>query len=199
MNPIILEILGNKYCKGCILNKRDDYITVRNETIKINTKYVLDKIRILFVAESPPMGFLRDLGRYFYAPGEVKYGGLFYHMMSALYENEMKAGLKSSKERFLERFKGKGFYLIDMVKCPVDKLPKREKRKAIVSCSKYLNKELGSLYFEKAIFIGKGSFKDVKAHLDLSFDYSVIPLPFGADRNVQRFREGLIMDLEIAS
>ena len=192
MNPVISEILDNKHCKGCILNERKDYIVVRDETIKLNANYAPNKIRILFVAESPPMAFLREQNRYFYAPGQIKYGGLFYHMISVLFKDEMKEYSKHTKEYFLERFKiEKGFYLIDMVKCPVNKLPKKEKRKAIESCSKYLNKELISLDFEKAIIIGKGSFKKGKRYLDLDFDYAVIPLPFGSNKNVQNFRKEL--------
>ncbi|WXG41347.1 MAG: uracil-DNA glycosylase family protein [Candidatus Freyarchaeum deiterrae] len=181
-------------CNGCILSERKDYIDVRDETLKINAKYVPnEKIKILFVAESPTISFLRDKNRYFYAPGQIRYGGLFYQMMYVLFEEEMKECSKFTKEHFLDRFKmEKGFYLIDMVKCPINKLLRKEKRKAIESCSKYLNKELNSLSFQKVIFIGKSSFKEVKAYLDLNFNYVVIPLPFGPNnKNVQNFRKEL--------
>lgn len=116
-------------------------------------------------------------------------------MMSVLFKEEMKEYPKYTKEYFLKRFKEKrGFYLIDMVKCPINKLPKKEKRKAIESCSKYLNKELNSLDFQKVIFIGKGTFKKVKKYLNLDFDYAVIPLPFYG-KNVQIFRTELTKEL----
>jgi len=187
----ISEILGNKYCKECILSKSKNHILVRNETIRINQSYAPEKIKLLFVAESPPMAFLEDRSKYFYASGQVKRRGLFYHMMSVLFKEEMKEYPKYTKEYFLKRFKGKrGFYLIDMVKCPINKLPKKEKRKAIESCSKYLNKELNSLDFQKVIFIGKGTFKKIKKYLNLDFDYAVIPFP-RYSKNVQNFRTEL--------
>ena len=112
--------------------------------------------------------------------------------MSVLFKEEMKRYSKYTKEYFLKRFeRERGFYLIDMVKCPINKLSRKEKKEVIVSCSKYLNKELSSLSFQKVIFIGKDSFKKVKRFLDLGFDYTVIPLPFGSNRNVQNFRKEL--------
>lgn len=192
MRFVISEILGNKYCNGCILNKSRKHIFVRNETITINQRYIPEKTNLLFIAESPPMAFLEDHSRYFYASGQIKRRGLFYQMMSILFKDEMKKYSKHTKEYFLNKFRRKKrFHLIDMVKCPINELPKKEKRKAIESCSKYVNKELRSLDFKKVIFIGKGTFKNAKRYLDLDFDYAAIPLPFGSNKNVQNFKKEL--------
>ena len=64
--------------------------------------------------------------------------------------------------------------------------------KAIKSCSTILNAEIHSLKFNKAVFMGKSSFKAFKSHIVLGFNYEVIPLPFGSFKNVEGFREGLV-------
>lgn len=186
MNALFLEMLSNKYCVQCILFNSKEHIAVRNETIKMNAEYAPEKIKILFVAESPPWDFVKDKHSYFYAPGQVKRGGLSYHIMSVLFKEKF-----YTKEHFLQKFMKEGFYLIDMVKCPINKLTKEEKKKTSRSCAKYLNEELHSLNFEKAIFMGKSSFEIVKNHLNLDFNYAVIPLPFGSNKNVEGFKEGL--------
>jgi len=185
MDALVLETLSNKHCGPCILFKSREHIGVRDETVKMNAKYVPEKIKILFIAESPPWDFVKDKRSYFYAPGQIQYGGLSYHIMSVLFKEKFYI-----KEHFLQKFVKSGFYLIDMVKCPINKLTKREKEKAFESCAKYLNEELHSLNFEKAIFVGKSSFKIVKNHLNLDFNYAVIPFP-RFKKNVEGFKEGL--------
>jgi len=192
MNPLVLEILSNKYCGQCILFGSREHIAVRNETIKMNARYVPETIKILFVAESPPWDFVKDKHSYFYAPGQVEHGGLSYHIVSVLFEEKF-----HTKEHFLQKFMEEGLYLIDMVKCPINKLTKEEKKKAIRSCAKYLNEELHSLNFEKAIFMGKSSFKIVKSYLNSDFNYAVIPLPFGSNKNVECFKDGLKKALNV--
>lgn len=192
MNAFVSEILSNKYCRQCILFNRREHISVRNETIKMNAKHAPEKIKILFVAESPPWDFMKDRHSYFYAPGQVKQKGLFYHVMSVLFDEKF-----FTKEQFLQKFVKSGFYLIDMVKCPVNKLTKKEKEKAIKSCAKYLDEEIRSLNFEKAIFIGKNSFKIVKNCLNLDINYDSLPFP-RFKKNVEEFKEGLKKALSVA-
>jgi len=200
VSSVISEILSDKHCERCTLNKSKNHIFVRNETISLNQDYHREEIDLLFVAESPPMAYLKDHSKYFYASGQVKRSGLFYHMMSVLFKNEMKKHSKHNKEHFLKKFRNESrFYLVDMVKCPINKLFKKEKRKPIKSCSRYLNKELHTLDFQRAVFIGKSSFKEARKHLDLDFNYAVISLPFGSNKNVQDFREELTALCELRS
>lgn len=191
MNALVLEILSNKYCGQCILFNSKEHIAVRNKTIEMNAKYAPEKIKILFVAESPPWAFVKDKHSYFYAPGQLKHGGLSYPIISVLFKEKF-----YTKEHFLQKFMKEGFYLIDMVKCPINKLTKGEKEKAIKSCAKYLNEELHSLNFEKAIFVGKSSFKIVKNHLNLDFNYTAIPF-LRFKKNVEGFKEGLKKALNV--
>jgi hypothetical protein len=129
--------------------------------------------------------------RYFYAPGKILYGTLFYFTMCVLFGKEMKCYKTLNKEYFLEKFRSEGFFLIDMVKCPIDKLLKSEKMKAIESCAKYLERELHSLKFGRAIVIGKGSFKIVSERLDVGFTPVILPLPFGSRRNAESYMAAL--------
>ncbi len=191
MNPIIHRILNDKYCKECILYESKKYTHVRNKTIEINSRYApATAFRILFVAESPPMFFFKDSIKYFYALGKIERNELFYNMMSVLFEKEMINFPDVSKEIILDKFK-ECYYLIDMVKCPINKLKdKRRKRKVIESCASYLNEELHTLNFGKAVFIGKSTFRVAKNHLNLDFNYNVITFP-RFKQNVLNFKREL--------
>lgn len=187
MDKMLLDVLNGKYCAQCPLLRSQDHLLVRNQTIELNSKYVPKKeIELLLVAESPPWAFLQDKHSYFYAPGPIKYGTLSYHISSVLFKEAIR-----EKEDFLQRFRAGGLYLLDVVKCPINKLTKDKKREAVRACSKYLNDELHTLKPKKVVFIGKGSFKIARDQIKLDFDPSVIPLPFGSQRNVEKFRKGL--------
>jgi len=129
MSSVISEILCSEHCEDCALSRTRNHILVRNETIGINQKYAREKINLLFVAKSPPMAFLKDQSRYFYASGQIKRRGLFYHMMSVLFKGKMKMHSKYSKEYFLRKFRSEGrFYLTDMVSVLSTNSPKKKKK-----------------------------------------------------------------------
>jgi hypothetical protein len=183
------EVLTNKYCAGCALFKRKEYISVRNETIVMNLKYFpKDKRSILFVAESPPWRFSVDKTSYFYASeGEIRYGSLAYYMSCVLFGQVF-----NHKRDFLQKFLKNGFYLIDAVKCPINNLKKKkEKKEAVKFCAKYLNDEFQMLSFAKVLFIGKGTFQILKKYASLPSDYDVVPLPFNSKKNIDGFKDGL--------
>jgi len=186
---VISEILSNKYCRNCILLNSFEHIKARNETLKLNIKYVPKQIKVLLIAESPPESFIRDKHAYFYAnpQGKIAYGSLGYYIASALFKDKF-----PTKQAFFQKLMANGIYFIDAVKRPINKLSKADKAKAIKSCSTILNAEVHSLRFNKAVFIGKNSFKAVRRHIVLDFNYTVIPLPFRSLKNVEGFREGLI-------
>ena len=197
-NPIIPEILENRYCQRCPLIEDSKLIATRNRSLEVKKHYFPRKIKALLVAESPPTRFFTQPDRYFYAPGRIKYGTLFYFMMSAIFEKELKICENYPKEYFLDKFK-KDFYLTDMVKCPIDKLGNEKKNMAIDYCSEYLKQELHKLEYngENLIFIGKSTFKKAEKKLDLKYRPIVIPLPFGSKKNVDDFKKGLKQALGI--
>jgi hypothetical protein len=151
----------------------------------LNNQYVPDAIKILFVAESPPRAFIWDDRAYFYASGPERSNGIAYHMNQVLFKAK-------DKEEFFNKFNGNGFYLIDMVKCPLGGLLYRERVQAIEHCAKYLDEELHTLKFEKVIFIGKRTSKILNKKRLLTFDIPpALPLPFGNKKNVENFKKEL--------
>jgi len=193
MNPIIPRILSNMYCKGCPIFENKKYanrIDARNRALKLNAQYaqyIPHVIKILFIGESPPQAFIKHENAYFYASGPERPRSLAYYMNQVLFGGEV-----TSKEDFFKKFKEHGFYFIDMVKCPIGRFNNNWERKAIIEhCAKYLSEELQTLKFEKAIFMGKTTFKHIKKYLKLDFPHHVIPLPFRNNKNVIAFKTKL--------
>jgi hypothetical protein len=190
-DPIIREVLADRHCRGCVVRDREDLVKVRDRALDLKTHCVPSTIEKLLVSESPPTKMRVQPECYFYAPGKILYGTLDYFTMSVLFGKEMKSYKTLNKEYFLEKFRSEGFFLIDMVKCPIDKLLKSEKMKAIESCAKYLERELHALKFGRIIVIGKGSFKIVSKRLNLGFSPVILPLPFSSRRNVESYMAAL--------
>ena len=70
-------------------------------------------------------------------------------------------------------------------------LPEDVKRRAARKCVDYLKEELRELKFEKAIFMGKTTFNEIKGYLTLNFPHELLPLPFRSKDNVMEFRKGV--------
>jgi hypothetical protein len=194
-NPVIQRVRSNVHCRGCPLynNKRyADRLKARDETLELNEKHVPDKITVLFIAESPPEAFIWNRRAYFYASGPERVNSIAYHIDQVLFRSR-------NKDEFFKRFKECGFYLIDMIKCPIGGLPEDVKRRAARKCVDYLKEELRELKFEKAIFIGKTTFNEIKDYLTLDFPYKLLPLPFRSKDNVERFREGVARAANLCS
>jgi len=186
-NPVIQRVRSNVHCRGCPLydDKRyADRLKARDETLELNGKHVPDKITVLFIAESPPEAFIWDRRAYFYASGPERVNSIAYHIDQVLFRSR-------DKDEFFKRFRECGFYLIDIIKCPIGGLSEDVKRRAARKCVDYLKEELRELKFKKAIFIGKKTFNEIKGHLTLNFPYELLPLPFRSKENVERFREGV--------
>ncbi len=113
VNPVIQRVRNNVHCKDCLIYEHEDRVKARDEALDLNERYVPDKIKVLFIAESPPRAFIRDRKAYFYASGPERVNSIAYHIYQVLFKLEDKC-------EFFERFKECGFYLIiDMVKCPM--------------------------------------------------------------------------------
>ena len=95
---------------------------------KARNRYRPKKIRLVFVAESPPSS-----GGFFYFPETIGKDHLFRETMKALrlwpLSKPMKKGL--NKRVLLEEFQSQGLFLIDTCRLPVDKLSDKERRVAI--------------------------------------------------------------------
>ena len=94
---------------------------------QLRSSYRPAAIRVVFVGESAP-----DPGsgtrRFFYAP-QLTYDNLFRGLMAALYDAGSDA-LNNRKPEWLERFCADGFWLLDVVDRPINKLSSSQRSRA---------------------------------------------------------------------
>jgi hypothetical protein len=83
-------------------------------------KYLPEKIKWLFVAESPP-AFKGEIPQaYFYFPEIPKADSLFYTIIKAIYNIDFEKHVHNRTE-ILTQFCKDGYYLIDSVEYPINK------------------------------------------------------------------------------
>ena len=89
-------------------------------------KYNPDKIKILFIAESPPFKEEGEALRYFYFENVTKRDSLFRNIMQVLFPEEYD-DFKKSKDKvpLLNKFKENGFFLIDACDYPINQYKNR--------------------------------------------------------------------------
>jgi hypothetical protein len=107
----------------------------------LRTEYRPDKVKLLFIAESPPEG------KFFYDVGTVRQDWLYLETMGVLFHNlvtglygegstHSRSILRVNKGEYLRAFKNAGFWLQDAVPTPFAKgMTDREKAKAIRTCA----------------------------------------------------------------
>jgi len=129
------------------------------------------KIKILFVAESPPKPRSGKLPYFYNKYSQFK--GLWWHFNKALYEEKT-----GNKEEFLQRFMDDGYYLIDLfsTRNELNQLRKRANYEQVLKITQRLFKNIERLKPEKVILLGKRSVKMIAACL-----------PFGSKTNKERF------------
>lgn len=88
-------------------------------------QYRPSRVRILFVAESPPRA---GSNRFFYFEDVDRGDSLFVEMMKALYPLDVPPTpvLRSRKQEFLKRFQGDDYYLIDASPTPIGDRTKKQ-------------------------------------------------------------------------
>ena len=166
----------------------------RNRALELNSQHIPEVIRVLFVGESPPAALTRDPRAYFYASGPERANSIAYHMSQVLF-----GGRVVRKEEFFGKLEELGICLVDVVKCPANDLPPRERRGAATRCVRYLKEELRLLNPGRVVFVGRTTFRAIKHLLNINFPCHFIPLPFGFRSNVENFRRGLAEVLSTSS
>jgi len=83
-------------------------------------RYLPDKIRHLFIAESPPAFKGDNPTAYFYFPVVPKADSLFYTIIKAIYNIDF-VKHKDDRVKILTQFCKDGYYLIDSVEYPINK------------------------------------------------------------------------------
>jgi len=130
------------------------------------------KIRVLFIAESPPKPSKSEQP-YFYNKNS-KRKGLWWHLSQVLYDGEM-----NKKEEFLERFQEDGYFLIDIfsTKQELDDILKKKSYTEATRISQRLFNTIQRLEPGRVVLLGKRAAKLIAGCL-----------PFGSETNVERFR-----------
>lgn len=95
---------------------------------ELRARYRPDRLRVLLIGESPPDP-RSGRRRFFYAP-ELTFDNLYRGVAEAVYGLEPGFDVRQ-KAVILDRLKADGFWLIDAVEHPVNKLPSRARRRAI--------------------------------------------------------------------
>jgi len=154
----------------------------------LRQKYKPDRVRVLFVGESPPAN-----------------GTFFYKCDSKLYKHTKKVFqefwiFKSDKE-FLERFKNEGFYLEDLCDEPINHLPKRERKAKRNENIETLAKKLKQLNPEVIIVVMKSIQRQVKGAIKiagLNPKYYAIPFPSrGWQKEFEKQLKGILTEIGI--
>lgn len=102
---------------------------------QMRNAFLPKKIKVIFILESPPVS-----GHYFYNPGGRPTEILFREMMNSLFGEKF-----HSKNDGLKKFMGAGYFLVDPIYKPVNKLKKRERDSLILNNYKNFLRDLKNL------------------------------------------------------
>lgn len=170
-----------------------NYFDERKENLDYAYSYKPETIKYLWIVESPPFS---NPPRYFYRPDLTRYDSLFREVMKSV--NIIPT---NPKEKSLLKFMGKGHFLIDSAKCPVDKDNSHLKPKMIDNCSDILQNEVSELNPKNILIIKSSIYSTVLNSLkkigfnSLVLNHSSIPFP-GSGQQV-RFRDAISNYLNI--
>ncbi len=123
-------------------------------------QYRPKKVKLLFIAESPPMPGESELDeRYFYRPSTRRPSHLLKYITIAMYGEEVFE--KQPEEQLLRRFCNDGCFLIDVSEQPVNKLSLRDRYEAIENALEGLVRRVREISPERIIVIKKSIFEQV--------------------------------------
>jgi len=95
--------------------------------------YKPKKIKVLFVAESPPESTGEDL-RFFYNPKCERWDHMYRAVMEAVFPDFVHC--RGEKDRWLRKFKEHGYYMIDATDTPVNRRSTAERRRKLKAAVK---------------------------------------------------------------
>lgn len=147
LNKIVCMNLTSKidFCRKCFdseFSNRLNFVEKPFVKFQVEEIWKPEQVKVLFVAESPPWNGKQS---YFYNQNQGdNRTNLRKEVLSLL-------NLKS-----LEEFKTKGYYLIDVIKCRLNKKVKKNiPKEAITTCShQFLEKEIKQLKPKKIFVLG---------------------------------------------
>jgi hypothetical protein len=160
---------------------------------KLRRKYRPKKrIKYLLIAESPPVSE-DDRVRFFYNPKQKKRDFLFRSVMHVIFLDFETNYRNGDKQKYLQRFKELGFYLIDATDTPINKLTEKEKSKTIESESENKIKAIKRLISKQTpIFLIKKNVFNILYPKLKKLGYNVVHdefLPFPSSGQQSRFKK----------
>lgn len=171
-------------------------------------RYLPNKIKILFVAESPPPLKSSEDIRFFYYEKTKKYDWLFRGIMEVLYPQLFQKYLEAKKKKnyqamfsykreMLKKFCSDGYYLIDLFDKPVRKVSKKDMieatKRLLCKLNSFINKDINkeNLMSKKTpIILIKRNVYGISGVLKRN-GYNVInkePIPFPCCGQQERFK-----------
>jgi hypothetical protein len=109
---------------------------------RLRQRYRRARIKVLFVAESPPKSS-DDEVRFFYNPRQERWDHMYRVVMQAVFpEFEYRP---REKEGWLRKFQEQGYYLIDATDCPINRLSPTERRRELSAAVDDKLSEIGRL------------------------------------------------------
>ncbi len=115
----------------------------------LRKRYRPDRVRILFVGEAPPAS-----------------GRFFYHADSGLYravrDTFFSAFPNLQKAHFLQSFQALGCYLVDLCRCPVDRMDKKTRERVCLAGEDGLKRVLRQLRPEIVVAVVRSITRNVR-------------------------------------
>ncbi|HZY94439.1 MAG TPA: hypothetical protein VFE98_06195 [Candidatus Bathyarchaeia archaeon] len=155
-------------------------------------KYMPVKVRVLFVAESPP-----NSGSFFYFRRTNGRDNLFRETMRALGFWKIGVPMRKNMDKtgLLGKFRSRGFYLIDVCGTPVDKLPAKLRSKRVEQGLEPLLEQVKRLGPSRILVVKVSIYYKVKAALAAAGFASRIvnrgPILFPSHGNQGKYRRQL--------
>lgn len=165
---------------------------------KARTKYKPEnKIKVLFIAESPPFKKKNQKLRYFYLEDVTQYDNLFLSIMEIVFPEER----NREKGLLLNKFKENGFFLIDACEYPINQHKSDKIKKHHINIKENvlnLKEKIKTLIDNdtKIILIKKNIFRLLYDELKLNQGFNIINteylvFPSHNQRNILTFKKKL--------
>jgi hypothetical protein len=157
---------------------------------RLRERYRPERIKVLFVAESPPESS-DDEVRFFYNPRQERWDHMYRAVMKAVFpEFEYRPG---EKDNWLRKFEEHGYYLIDATDLPVNRISLAERRRKLAAAVEGKLSEIRRLVVPSTpiVLVKKNIFAAFHRPLR-DAGYNVIhesPLPFPSHGHQARFVE----------
>jgi hypothetical protein len=155
---------------------------------KLRKRYKPKTVKVLFVAESPPVSD-DDKVRFFYNPRQERWDYMYRAVMEAVFPDFQY--FPDEKDKWLRKFQKHGYYMIDATDMPVNRISAAKRHQILKDSVKLKQDEISKLVTKKTpiVLIKKNVFEVFNEPLR-NAGYNVIHeefLPFPSHGHQPRF------------